>query len=165
VEPLAVIAAIARNGVIGRDGDLPWRLPDDLKHFKATTLGHCLILGRRTWESLPGALPGRTSIVVTRRRDYRAEGALVAHHLESAIALARRRDDDEPCVAGGAALYARALPIATRLWLTRVHADVEGDVHFPDWDPAEWVRVEAREHAADPRHAHAFTIEQWRRAA
>ena len=100
MEPLAVIAAIARNGVIGRDGDLPWRLPDDLKHFKATTLGHCLIVGRRTWESLPGALPGRTSIVVTRSRHYQAKGALVAHDVEGAIALARSRGDDEPCVAG-----------------------------------------------------------------
>jgi dihydrofolate reductase len=164
VPELALIAAVARGGVIGRKGGLPWRLPDELKHFKAKTLGHCLILGRKTWESLPGALPGRSVIVVTSRADYVAEGALVAGGLDAALALAEQRGDDEPLVGGGAALYAQALPRATRLWLTRVHADVEGDVFFPEWDASQWRRVDAREHPADERHAYAFTIEEWRRA-
>jgi len=163
VEALALIAAIARSGVIGRDDDLPWRLPDDLKHFKRTTLGHHLILGRKTWESLPGALPGRTSVVVTRKPDYLAEGALVVTSLDAALALAREQGDDEPVVAGGAEIYALALPRATRLWLTRVHADVEGDVRFPEWSADGWELVSATEHPADARHAHAFTIEEWRR--
>lgn len=163
MRPLALVAAVARNGVIGRDGDLPWRLPDELKHFKATTLGHCLILGRRTWESLPGALPERTVIVVTRNRAYRAEGALLADGLETALLLADEQGDDEPRVAGGAELYAQALPQATRLWLTRVHADVEGDVRFPNWDESCWQLAHSRDHTADERHAYAFTIEEWRR--
>lgn len=161
---LAVIAAVARTGVIGRDGGLPWRLPEDLKHFKATTLGHCLLLGRRTWESLPGPLPGRTSIVVTRNAGFRADGARVASSLDEAVQLAGQQGDDEPVVAGGAEIYALALPVATRVWLTRVHADVEGDVVFPPWDRTGWQRVESRDHPADSRHDHAFTIEHWCRA-
>jgi len=163
MRPLALIAAVARNGVIGRDGGLPWRLPDELKHFKATTLDHCLILGRRTWESLPGALPQRTVIVVSRNPAYRAEGALLADGLDAALLLAHARGDDEPRVAGGAELYAQALPRATRLWLTRVHANVEGDVRFPDWDESSWELAGSRDHAVDERHAYAFTIEEWRR--
>ncbi len=160
---LAVIAAVARNGVIGREGDLPWRLPDDLKHFKATTIGHCLVMGRRTWDSLPGPLPGRTSIVVSRDAGLRVDGAEVVGSLEAAIARAAKRGDEEPIVAGGASLYALALPMATRVWLTSVHADVEGDVSFPAWSRDGWQQVEAREHPADERHAHAFCIEHWSR--
>ena len=164
MRPLALIVAMARDGVIGQDGRLPWRLPDELAHFKATTLGHCLILGRKTWESLPGALPGRTAIVVTRRTDYladRAGRAEVASSVEGAIARARELGDEEPIVAGGAEIYARALPMVTRIWLTRVHADIQGDVHFPEWNAEEWLLIDSRDHAADRRHAHAFTIEQW----
>ena len=164
MEPLALIVAVAENGVIGRDGGMPWRLPDELRHFKRTTLGHCLIMGRKTWESLPGALPGRTSIVVTRSTDYRADEALVANDLDGAIALARERGDDEPVVAGGRALYEQALPLATRVWRTVVHAAVDGDVHFPDWETRGWQRTSADEHPADDRHPHAFTIEGWVRA-
>lgn len=160
----ALIVAVSRNGVIGRDGGMPWRLPDESRHFKRTTLGHCLIMGRKTWESLPGALPGRTSIVVTRSADYEAEGALVAASLEAALELATQQGDDEPFIAGGSALYEQALPTATRLWLTRVHADVDGDVHFPDWDPAQWKLTSSTEHATDDKHAHAFTVEEWVRA-
>jgi len=164
---LALIAAVGRGGVIGREGDLPWRLPDELRHFKRTTTGHCLIVGRRTWESLPGTLPGRTPIVLTRDERLAPRGDVaVARSLDEAIALAREQGDDEPIVGGGAAVYALALPRATRLWLTRVHADVAGDVRFPDWDAQRdgWQRVAAEPHAADERHAHAFTIEEWVRA-
>jgi len=184
MRPLALIVAMARDDVIGQNGRLPWRLPDELAHFKATTLGHCLILGRKTWESLPGALPGRTSIVVTRREDYSADragrggradsadsahradpadGVEVASSVEGAIARARELGDEEPIVAGGAEIYTRALPMVTRIWLTRVHADVRGDVHFPEWNAEDWLLIDSRDHAADPRHAHAFTIEQWQR--
>ena len=162
---LALIAAVASNGVMGRGGALPWRLPDDLKHFKATTLGHCLLIGRKTWDSLPGPLPGRTSIVITRDRGFEAQGARTAPSLEAALALAAELGDAEPVVAGGAEIYALALPLATRIWFTRVHAEVAGDVCFPPWDGAGWHRVESQEHAADARHAHAFTIEHWCRDA
>jgi len=158
---LALIVAVSSNGVIGRDGGMPWRLPDESRHFKRTTLGHCLILGRKTWESLPGALPGRTSIVVTRNADYDASDALVATTLDAALDLAAQQGDDEPFIAGGSELYSQAFPIATRLWLTRVHADVEGDVRFPDWDAKAWKLTSSIEHGVDEKHAHAFTIEEW----
>lgn len=162
---LGLIAAIARNGVIGREGDLPWRLPDDLRHFKRTTLGHALVMGRKTWESLPGPLPRRHSIVLTRDRRYRAEGAEVVHDLAGAIAAAQRFGDAAPIVAGGAQVYALALPQVTRMWLTRVDADVAGDVRFPGWEVDAFERVAAEAHPADERHAHAFVIEEWARRA
>ena len=158
---LCVIAAVARNGVIGRDGRLPWHLPGDLAHFKRTTLGHCLVMGRRTWESLPGALPGRRSVVVSRNAAYRADGAVVVGDLDAALAEAARLACERVLVAGGAELYAQALPRAERLWLTRVDADVEGDVRFPAWDPTGWQLVASRSHAADERNALPFTIEEW----
>jgi dihydrofolate reductase len=161
---LALIAAVARNGVIGADGDLPWRLPDDLRHFKRTTLDHCLILGRKTFDSLPGALPGRTLIVLSRTlNEDEAKDAVVVRDLDAALAAAASRDDPEPRVAGGAEIYALALPRATRLWLTRVDADVEGDVFFPAWDESgeSWERVRCEPHERDERHAHAFAIEEW----
>jgi len=160
---LGLIAAVARNGVIGREGALPWRLPADLRHFKRTTLGHCLILGRRTWESLPGPLPGRTTIVVTRNRDYAAEGTRIAHSFERALELAREAGDVGPIAGGGAEIYAAALPLARTVWLTRVHADVPGDAWFPGWERRGWTLREAIDHPADDRHAHPFTIETWER--
>ncbi|MBW2268916.1 MAG: dihydrofolate reductase [Deltaproteobacteria bacterium] len=160
-DELGLIAAVARNGVIGRDGGLPWRLPEDLKHFQRTTLGNCLIMGRMTWESLPAALPGRRCVVVSRDRAYRAEGAEVVANLDAALTAAHAVPGERAIVAGGAQIYALALPRAQRMWLTRVDAEVEGDVLFPAWGAAEWERVAAVECAADARHAHAFCIEEW----
>ena len=162
---LWVIAAVARNGVIGRDGELPWRLPDDLAHFKRTTLGHCLVMGRKTWESLPGALPGRRSVVVSRNVAYRADGGVVVPDLDAALAEVARVSGERAMVVGGAEIYALALPRAQRMWLTRVDAEVAGDVRFPEWDETGWRRVASRAHAADARHAHPFTIEEWARTA
>ncbi len=162
---LGLIAAIARNGVIGRDGGLPWHLPEDLKHFKRTTLGHCLILGRKTWESLPRVLPGRRCVVISTDRAYRAVGAEVVADLSAALAAANTVPGERAIVAGGAQIYALALPRVQRLWLTRVDAEVEGDVVFPGWDESAWERVSAVEHPADARHAHGFCIEEWVRDA
>lgn len=146
---LTLIAAVARNGVIGRDNRLPWKLSEDLKRFKALTMGHPLIMGRKTWESLPGILPGRPHIVVSRNPDYRAEGATVVHSLPAAIATAgSMAGGDEVFVIGGAELYAQALAIADRLQLTEIDADFEGDACFPDWDRSRW-----RETARDMRRA------------
>lgn len=147
---LTLIAAVARNGVIGKDNRLPWYLPADLKHFKALTLGHAVIMGRKTWESLPAQfrpLPGRRNIVLTRDAAYRTEGAVVAMTLTAAIATA---DSGEAFVIGGAELYAAALPLADRLQLTEIDAAFEGDTHFPAIDPHRW-----RETARDTRHADA----------
>lgn len=155
---LSLIAAVAENGVIGAKGALPWRLPDELAHFKRTTLGKPVLMGRRTFESLGRALSGRTNVVVSRARDFTAPGALVARDLDAALALVA--DAPEVVVIGGAALYAEALPRAQRIYLTRVHARPDGDVHFPELDPADWRESLVLEHPADARHAFAFSILQ-----
>jgi dihydrofolate reductase len=126
--PLALIVAVARNGVIGRDGTLPWHLPEDLKHFKRTTNGHAIIMGRKTHESIGRPLPGRRNVVVT-RGGARFEGCETASSLEDAIVLARQTDDC-PFVIGGASLYEGALPFATEVYLTEIDEDVEGDTRF-----------------------------------
>lgn len=161
---LALIAAVAENGVIGRGGDLPWRLPDDLKQFKARTLGRPVIMGRKTWESLRGPLPGRLNVVVTRQPGYAAEGAVVAASFEDAIARAER-ESDEAFVIGGADLYAAALPRADQLVITHVEADVEGDTRFPEVDWSSWRLVSEEAHPQDERHAHAFRVAVYERAS
>ena len=137
-----LVAAVARNGVIGREGKLPWHLPEDLRHFKKLTLGHPVIMGRRTWESLGKPLPGRDNIVVTRQAGFEAPGASVAASLEAAIALCA----GEPVafVIGGADLYAAALPLADGLVLTGIQQDFEGGTRFPEWDRKAW-RVSQKE--------------------
>lgn len=131
-----LVAAVAANGVIGADGRLPWRLPEDLRHFKSLTLGHPVIMGRRTWESLGRALPGRENIVVTRAPGYAAPGASVAASLDAALALCA----GEPTVfvIGGGELYAEALAVADGLVLTEIQRDYPGDARFPDYDRSAW---------------------------
>lgn len=148
---LTLIAAVARNGVIGKDNGLLWRLPEDMQRFKALTSGNAVIMGRKTWESLPAKfrpLPGRHNIVVTRDAAYRADGATVVHSLDAALAAAgNAAGNEKPAVfvIGGAQLYALALPLATRLELTEIDADFDGDAHFPPVDPATW-RETSRQH-------------------
>lgn len=155
---VSLIVGRARNGVIGRDGDLPWRLPADLAQFKRRTMGHHLVMGRRTFESLPGILPGRPHLVLSRDPSYAHEGIRVFATLEDALAAAEAAGDDETFVIGGGAVYREALPRASRVYLTRVHADVEGDVTFDDLDPAQWIEVEREDTTADERHAHPFSV-------
>ena len=145
---------MARNRVIGRDNALPWHLPADLKHFKALTMGKPIIMGRRTWESLPGLLPGRRHIVVTRDSHYIAEGAEIVHSLDEAVAAAGHAD--EVMIVGGASLYAKALLLADRIHLTLVDAEVEGDVFFPPWNSAEWVETASDAHQPDDRNAFGY---------
>jgi dihydrofolate reductase len=137
-----LVAAVARNGVIGAAGKLPWHLPEDLQHFKQLTLNHPVIMGRRTWESLGKPLPGRDNIVITRKPGYAAPGASVAASLEAAIALCT----GEPVafVIGGAEIYAAALPLADGLVLTEIQSIFEGDRYFPEWDRKAW-RVSQKE--------------------
>jgi dihydrofolate reductase len=141
---LAIIAAVARNGVIGRNGELPWRLPEDLRHFKRTTSGHAVIMGRKTHESIGFALPKRLNIVVTRQAGFDAPGCSVVHSMEEALALAWE-SDEEPFVIGGAGLYAAAVPLATRLVITEVQVEVEGDTFFPPVDFDLFDEVERRD--------------------
>ena len=142
-DDLAIIVAMANNRVIGRDGKLPWHIPEDLKHFKRTTLGHAVIMGRKTFESIGKPLPKRRNIVVTRQPNLSFEGCDRAADLPSAIAVARN-DDDCPFVIGGASLFAEALPIATRVYLTDIERDVEGDTFFPDFDRRTFTQVAVR---------------------
>jgi dihydrofolate reductase len=148
---LTLIVARARNGVIGRDGTLPWRLPEDLAHFKRTTMGHPIVMGRRTWESIGRPLPGRRSIVVSRQPGFVAAGAEVVPSLDAAVSLCAGAE--EVFVIGGAQLYRDALPRASRLIVTEIDADFEGDTHWPAPDPAHWQET-AREHhrPAGERH-------------
>ncbi|MCE9544877.1 MAG: dihydrofolate reductase [Planctomycetia bacterium] len=143
--PLSIIVAMAENGVIGRGGTLPWHISEDLKRFKRLTMGHAILMGRRTWDSLGRPLPGRRSIVVSRNPEFRAVGAEVAGSLDEALRLAAGGSsptDDEVFVIGGASLYREALPLANRLHVTRVHAVIEGDTFFPEFNVAEWRLVE-----------------------
>lgn len=153
---VTLIAAMARNGVIGRDGHLPWHLPADLAHFKALTLDKPIIMGRRTWESLPGLLPRRTHLVVSRDPGYRAPGALVAPSPEAAIAMAGAVP--EVMVVGGARLYAALLPVAARMELTFVEAEVAGDTRFPAWDPEQWQELSRVWRGRDGRNAYDLSF-------
>ena len=141
-----LVAAVAANGVIGRDGRLPWRLPEDLKHFKRLTLGHPVIMGRRTWESLGRPLPSRDNIVVTRQAGYDAPGAAVASSLEAALALCA--GESMVFVIGGQQLFAESLPIAAGLVLTEIDRDYEGDTWFPQYDRSRWRETQRECHAA-----------------
>ncbi len=141
---IALVAAVARNGVIGVSGRLPWHLPDDLKHFRALTTGHAIIMGRKTWDSIGRPLPERQNIVVSRRGDFTAPGCVVAPALPEAIGLAAL--PPPVFVIGGETVYRDALPLADLLFLTEIHRDFAGDARFPDFDRSEW-----RETSRDPR--------------
>lgn len=162
---LSLIAAISDNNVIGRGTQIPWKLRDEQRAVKAITLGHCLIMGRRTWESIGRPLPGRTSIVVTRQDGYETghPEAIVVASLDAALEAAERSGDDEAFVFGGVALYAEALPRADRLYLTRVHAEIDGDVFFPAFDETAWRVAHETRHAADEHNEHAFTMRRYER--
>lgn len=164
---ISLVVARGRNGVIGRDGDLPWRLRSDLQRFKAITIGKPCLMGRKTWESLPlRPLPGRLNLVLTRDQSYEAEGmakgALVCATLDEAIEIARETAEeenvDEICIIGGTALFEAALPRARRLYVTEVDAAPQGDARFPDFDPADWTEVSTEPHEAGEKDDHAFTF-------
>lgn len=141
---ISLVVAIAGNGVIGREGGLPWRLSTDMKRFKALTMGHPVVMGRKTWESFPkkGPLPGRTNIVITRDRNYRAEGAVLAGSLDEALAIAANSPGgDDICVIGGGEIFARSMELADRLHVTHIEADIEGDTVFPSIDPRLWYSI------------------------
>ncbi len=166
---LSLIWAMTRNRVIGRDNDLPWSLPADMKHFMTTTRGHPVIMGRRTFESMDRRpLPRRTNIVVTRTPGYEAPGAVVVESLDAALAVARAQcavdGVDEAFVTGGAGLYAEALPLADRLYVTVIDADLDGDTFFPELDWRLWREVDRESHPADQRHAYSFVISTYERA-
>lgn len=160
---VSAIVAVSENGIIGRKGDLPWRLPDDMKFFQRTTMGHHVITGRKNWDSIPlkyRPLKGRPNIVVTRNAGFEAPGAVVVGSLSEALALARHEGDTQAFVIGGGEIYKEALRegLVDRLYITRVHAHIDGDTSFPSITTNEWKETWREEHAADAQHAYAFTF-------
>lgn len=153
---LSIIVAASENNVIGKDNQLLWHLPDDLRHFKRTTRGHAVIAGRKTFESQGKPLPERTNIIITRDPNYKAEGCFVVHSLDKALNLVK--DDDEPFIIGGEQIYRMALPQVKRIYLTRVHAEFEGDTFFPEPDMEQWDEISRKYHKKDQKHAHSFSI-------
>jgi dihydrofolate reductase len=153
---LSIIVAAAENDVIGRDNALPWHLPDDLKHFKALTMGKPMLMGRKTFESIGKPLPGRTSLVLTRSKEWQREGVIVVQSVDEA--LARAGNVPELTVIGGTEVFRATLPRADRIYLTRVHAEVTGDAVMPKIDPKIWREVERTHHPADERHEHPMTF-------
>ena len=158
---VAIHVAMAESGVIGRDGDLPWRLSSDLKRFKAATMGKPIVMGRKTWESFPKRpLPRRLNIVITRDAGYKADGATVVHSLDEAVRLAKASqsempDADEVCIIGGGEIYRQALALADRLYITHVLAQIDGDTRFPDIDPKQWQEVASEDVPAGEKDSHA----------
>jgi len=171
VAPILTVGPVARarNGVIGRGGDLPWRLSSDLKMFKALTLGKPVIMGRKTWDSLPKApLPGRMNLVLSRDGSFEPHGALVFEDFSEALSVAREQAGEdgveEVCVIGGAALFALALPKARRLYLTEVEAEPEGDVYFPPFDEGQWRETRRERFPAGSEDQYPFVFRQLERA-
>lgn len=143
---VSLIVAVAKNGVIGVKNTLPWHLPEDLKHFRALTTGHHIIMGRKTYDSLGRLLPGRTTVIVTRNQNYQVEGAVVVHSLEEAVKVCA--NDSETFLIGGAELYKDGLKLANKLYLTEIDAEYQGDAHFPEFNQAEWRLVEQESHTS-----------------
>ncbi len=150
----SIIVAMAKNRVIGANNTLPWHLPADLKHFKALTMGHHMIMGRKTFESIGRALPGRITVVVTRNTDYFVPDVIVVNSLEAAISACG--DDQEIFVIGGAELYRQAIDLADRIYLTEIDADISGDTHFTEFDRMLWHETERESHAPDAKNVHAY---------
>lgn len=149
---LSILVAMSKERVIGREGQLPWRLSADLQRFKRLTMGHPIIMGRKTFESIGRPLPGRQSIVITRQPEFQAEGIQIANDLQGALQIAGNASN-EVFVVGGAQIYALALPLADRLYITLVEADIAGDTFFPEWDSEQWELVEESCHPADAKNA------------
>jgi dihydrofolate reductase len=164
---IVIVAAVAENGVIGRSNTLPWRLKSDMAHFRELTMGKPVVLGRKTYQSIGKPLAGRTSIVVSRDGSFNAPGIIVAPSLAAALQTARgdalRRNCNAIVVAGGAHIYAQALPLATRLFITEVHKPIEGDTRFPQIDPKVWRESARSEHQAGPQDDAAFALVTYER--
>ena len=163
---VSMIAAKARNGVIGKNNDLPWHLPDDFNFFKEKTNGHYVIMGRKNFESLPHKfrpLPNRTNIIITRNESFEVQGALVVHSIEEALKIAKANSQEETFIIGGSEIYRLGFKYADALYLTEINGDVEGDVHFPDYDRSQWKEIERVSHGADSKHKHSFDFVTYER--
>jgi dihydrofolate reductase len=161
---VALVAAVAANGVIGADGRMPWHLPADLKHFKRLTMTKPILMGRVTWDAIGKALPGRLNLVMTRNPEWRGQGAMRVGSLDEALRVAGDVEAKELMVIGGAEIYRQALPRAKRIYLTRIDAEPPGDAVFPELDPADWKEVERASHPADARNRWDLTFVTLERA-
>ena len=153
---ISLIAAIGKNNAIGVGGKLPWNLPDDLKRFKEITKGHCVIMGRKTYESIGRLLPERKNIIITRNKEYKIDGAIIVSSIEEA--LKECGGDNEPFVIGGGEIFKIALPYANKMYLTRVDTKIPADAFFPEWNPDEWKILSKEFHPKDARHEYDFTF-------
>jgi dihydrofolate reductase len=162
---ITLVVAVAENRCIGRDGDLPWHISTDLKRFKSVTMGHPMVMGRKTFQSIGRVLPGRPNIVVTRDRDFHADGVEVAHSLAAALDAARAHGTGAVMVIGGAEIFEQALPLAERLDICHVHADVPGDTFFPEIDPAHWWETSRAYHDPEKPGGPAFSFVVYDRSA
>ncbi|MBL1408137.1 type 3 dihydrofolate reductase [Sphingobacterium faecale] len=156
---ITLIVAAAENNAIGKDNQMPWHLPNDFKYFKKTTLGHSVIMGRKTFESIGKPLPERRNIVLTRDQHYSNRDVDVANSIQEVLTYCR--DEREIFIIGGANIYQQTLPLAQRVLLTRVHASINGDAFFPELSPAEWSLTSQEKHTADEKHAYDYTFEVW----
>lgn len=154
---IAIVVAAAENNVIGKDNGLIWHLPADLRHFKQITMGHPILMGRKTYESIGKPLPGRTSVIITTQKDYEAEGCIVTHSVQEAVAQARQLDEDLYII-GGAHIYEQTLPVTDRIYMTRVHASFNGDVYFPELDEKDWETVEEEHHEPDEKNKYSYSF-------
>ncbi|MBC5994621.1 dihydrofolate reductase [Pontibacter cellulosilyticus] len=159
---VSIIVATAENNVIGKDNQLIWHLPADLKHFKQLTMGHPILMGRKTYESIGKPLPGRTSIIITRQKDYKAEGCIVAHSVKEAIAKAKEIDE-KVCIIGGAEIYKQALPLTDCIELTKIHHTFDGDTFFPEIKEDEWTVTAEEKHEPDEKNKYSYTFQTLRR--
>ncbi len=160
---ISLIVAAAENNVIGKDNDLPWKLPDDMKFFKKTTTGHHILMGRKNLESFGRLLPNRTNIILTRDKKFDFEGAKVFHNIEEAINFAQENMEDELMVIGGGEIYKQTISKANKIYLTRVHTTIEGDVYFPEIDTKTWEMTEEYFHPKDEKHKFDFTFQTFER--
>ncbi len=153
---LSIIVAVSENNVIGKDNDLIWKLPRDMRHFKETTTGHFIIMGRKTFESNGRPLPNRTNVVITRDKNYTAEGCVIVHSLEDAISEAK--NDSETFIIGGGEIYKKSMKLIDRIYITKIHHAFEGDTFFPEINMDEWNEVDRRDFEPDEKNIYAFTI-------
>lgn len=160
---ISLIVAMDERRGIGKDGKLPWRLSSDLKRFRELTMGHHMIVGRKTFESIGKPLPGRQTIVVTRNHTFKPDGCLVTNSVQSALALAQERGEREVFVIGGAEIYTQTLDVADRVYLTLVHAEVGADTFFPELKPDSWTETQSTFQAADERNQYSFSFKQLER--
>lgn len=160
---VSAIFAVSENNVIGKGNDLPWRMPADLKHFKNTTMGHPVIMGRKSFDSIGRPLPGRHNIVLTRDRNFRAEGVSVVHSLREAMEIAGADRPEEVFIIGGAQIYKKAFPYCDRLYMTRIHTETEGDVFLPEVDFSAWKLISEEKHLPDEKNIHDYTFRIYER--